>query len=79
VLARFDAALWRGLAHVGTGMLGVVTHHGILRTVAARAGVDVHTIIPNLGGFWFDVVDGELHNAIAVDTLRADDERPAVE
>lgn len=79
VLARFDAALLRALAHVGGGMLGIVTHHGILRTVARRAGVDVHTVIPNLGGFWFDVENGALHKPIAVDTLREDDERPAVE
>jgi broad specificity phosphatase PhoE len=66
VLERFDAALTRALAHVGSGMLAVVTHHGILRIVATRAGVDVTTLIPNLGGFWFDVVDGTLTNAEAL-------------
>src|SRR5262249_17911269 len=80
VHARFDAALVRTLAHVGTGMLGIVTHHGIARVAATRAGVDVPTIIPNLGGFWFDVAaDGALCNPVPVDTLRADDERPDVE
>ncbi len=79
VLTRFDHALLHALAHVGTGMLAIVTHHGILRLVATRAGVDVHTIIPNLGGFWFDVDDGELRNPVPVDTLRDDDERPPVE
>ena len=79
VLARFDSALMHALAHVGTGMLGIVTHHGILRLVATRAGVDVHTIIPNLGGFWFEVRDGALCAPVPVDTLRADDERPDVE
>ncbi len=79
VLARFDAALWRALAHVGTGMLAIVTHHGILRTVASRAGVDVHTLIPNLGGFWFNVNDGVLQDPVPVDTLREDAERPAIE
>ena len=34
----------------------------MLRVVATRAGVDVHTLIPNLGGFWFDVVDGALRD-----------------
>ena len=63
VLARFDAALKGALAHVGIGVLGIVTHHGILRLVATRAGADVRTVIPNLGGFWFDVVDGTLTNA----------------
>jgi broad specificity phosphatase PhoE len=63
VLARFDTALAAALAHVGIGVLGIVTHHGILRLVANRAGADVRTVIPNLGGFWFDVVDGTLTNA----------------
>ena len=79
VVSRFDAALTHALAHVGTGVLGVVTHHGILRLVATRAGADVHTIIPNLGGFWFSVRDGALCDPVAVDTLRADDERPDLE
>jgi broad specificity phosphatase PhoE len=63
VLARFDRALTGVLAHVGTGVGCIVTHHGILRLVATRAGVDVQTVIPNVGGFWFDVVDGRLANA----------------
>jgi broad specificity phosphatase PhoE len=80
ILARFDGALVHALAHVGTGMLGIVTHHGILRIVAVRAGIDVHTIIPNLGGFWFDVDNtGALCNPVAVDVLHEDDVRPAVE
>jgi broad specificity phosphatase PhoE len=79
VLARFDTAMWHALAHVGTGTLAVITHHGILRCVAVRAGVDVHTLIPNLGGFWFSVDDGTLRDPVAVDTLREDAERPAVE
>ncbi len=40
----------------------VVTHNGILRIAATRAGADVHTVIPNLGGFWFDAVGGTLQN-----------------
>jgi hypothetical protein len=32
------------------------------RLVATRAGADVRALIPNLGGFWFDVVDGALGN-----------------
>ena len=66
MLARFDAALGRALEHTGTGIVGIVTHHGMLRLVATRAGVDVHSLIPNLGGYWFDVVDGTLKNAEAV-------------
>ena len=63
VLARFDAALARALARAGRGVVGIVTHHGVLRIVATRAGVDVQTLIPNLGGFWFDVAGGALINA----------------
>ena len=63
VLERFDAALARALARAGRGVVGIVTHHGILRIVAARAGIDVHTLIPNLGGFWFDVAGGAMTNA----------------
>jgi len=63
VLARFDAALAHVLAHAGTGIACIVTHHGMLRLVATRSGVDVRALIPNLGGFWFDVVDGALTNA----------------
>jgi 2,3-bisphosphoglycerate-dependent phosphoglycerate mutase/probable phosphoglycerate mutase len=62
VLERFDAALARALARAGTGVVGIVTHHGMLRIVATRAGVDVHSLIPNLGGFWFDVAGGALTN-----------------
>jgi len=63
VLARFDDALARVLEHAGTGIACVVTHHGLLRAVATRAGADVHALIPNLGGYWFDVVHGALANA----------------
>ena len=66
VLARFDDALGDVLAHVGGGVAGIVTHHGLARLVATRAGVDVHEVIPNLGGFWFDVVDGRLLNPEAL-------------
>jgi broad specificity phosphatase PhoE len=79
-LVRFDTALVRALAHVGTGMLGIVTHGGILRAAARRAGADEHAVVPNLGGYWFDVTDtGQLTNPLPVDTLRDDDEHQAVE
>ena len=60
VLARFDAALTRALQHVGANLLVIVTHHGLLRLVATRAGMDVHALIPNLGGYWFDVEHARL-------------------
>lgn len=79
VYARFDAALVRALAHVGTGVLGIVTHHGVARAAATRAGADVHTLIPNLGGYWFGVDGGALCDPEPLDTLLEDDERAAVE
>jgi probable phosphoglycerate mutase len=80
MLERFDRALVHALAHVGTGMLLIVTHHGSLRAVAARAGVDLRTLIPNLAGFWFDIAnDGALRNPVAVDTLPDDAEHASVE
>lgn len=78
-LARFDAALHRALAHVGDGLLMIVTHHGVLRVVANRASADVHAVIPNLGGFWFDVEDGALARAEAIGPLEPDGDRPPVE
>jgi broad specificity phosphatase PhoE len=80
LLERFDHALVHALAHVGTGMLLIVTHHGAVRAVAARAGADIHTLIPNLAGFWFDVAnDGSLRDPVAVDTLPDDAEHASVE
>lgn len=78
-LARFDAALHRALAHVGDGLLMIVTHHGVLRVVATRAGADIHAVIPNLGGFWFDVDDGALAHAEPIGPLEPDGDRPPVE
>lgn len=55
MLVRFDDALARALAHVGRGQLVIVTHGGLLRTVATRAGARIDAPMPNLGGFWFEV------------------------
>ena len=52
MLARFDAALADVLAARRAGAC-VVTHHGVLRLVATRAGAAIDTLIPNLGGYWF--------------------------
>ncbi len=80
ILTRFDTAFVRALAHVGTGMLGIVTHGGVTRLISRRAGADPHAYVPNLGGFWFDVdSSGALCNPIAVDTLPSDAERQTIE
>jgi broad specificity phosphatase PhoE len=79
VLARFDEALQRALAHVGSGLLVIVTHHGMLRVVATRAGMDVHALIPNLGGYWFDVEHGSLHSPQPLGAVVLDGEHAALE
>jgi broad specificity phosphatase PhoE len=77
VLARFDRAIATAVA-TGTPAL-VVTHHGILRLAATRAGADVHTLIPNLGGYWFTVDNGELVSPKPLDDLATPTEEPAAE
>ena len=41
----------------------VVTHGGVLRLVASRAGVPDAALVPNLGGYRFVVAGGTLANA----------------
>jgi probable phosphoglycerate mutase len=77
VLARFDEAIVCALT---TGFPAlVVTHHGVLRLVATRAGADVHTLIPNLGGYWFTLDDGRLTDPAPLDVLPSPDVHPSVE
>jgi broad specificity phosphatase PhoE len=61
VLARVYPAIAEVLA--GPRPALIVTHHGVLRLVAVRAGAAVDTLIPNLGGYWFRAdPDGGLSN-----------------
>jgi broad specificity phosphatase PhoE len=53
VVARVNAALAHVLAGPDPAM--IVTHHGVLRLIATRAGADISALIPNLGGYWFTV------------------------
>jgi glucosyl-3-phosphoglycerate phosphatase len=79
VLTRVDAAIARALTHVGAGELVIVTHHGVLRTLSVRAGIEPATLIPNLGGYWFAVEHGQLVDPEPVDDLAPDADAPAVE
>ena len=79
VLTRVDAAMGRALEHVGAGELVVVTHHGVLRTLLVRAGVDPQTLIPNLGGYWFAVAHGELTEPEPLGALALDVDQPTGE
>lgn len=58
VLVRFDAALSNAVTD-GVPLL-VVTHHGVLRLAASRAGMPVEALIPNLGGYWFGLTGATL-------------------
>jgi broad specificity phosphatase PhoE len=77
VLARFDRAIATALESGTPGL--VVTHHGVLRLAATRAGADVHALIPNLGGYWFTVDEGELVSPKPLDDLATPTEEPAAE
>jgi glucosyl-3-phosphoglycerate phosphatase len=56
--ARFDAAI-AGVIDLGLPTL-VVTHGGVLRLIASRAGVPDAALLPNLGGYWFGFEAGAL-------------------
>ena len=58
VFARFDRAI-SAVAGGGTPTM-VVTHGGLLRLIATRAGVPGAALLPNLGGYWFTVERGVL-------------------
>ncbi|MDQ1511150.1 MAG: 2,3-bisphosphoglycerate-dependent phosphoglycerate mutase [Actinomycetota bacterium] len=77
VLARFDGAIASALDS-GAPTL-VVTHHGLLRLVAVRAGAAVHTLIPNLGGYWFARDNGMLVSPQPLDVIPSPDVQPPVE
>ncbi len=61
VLARVDAALAEIVAAAPAGhAIVVVTHGGVLRLVANRAGIRAEHVVENVGGHWFDWRDGSL-------------------
>ena len=62
LFARVDAAIGDACTHIEEGAaVLVVTHHGVLRVLSARAGVPPTALIPNLGGRWFDWDGLRLH------------------
>jgi probable phosphoglycerate mutase len=77
VFARFDAAI-SAVVDAGTPTM-VVTHGGVLRLVASRAGVPEAALLPNLGGYWFDVAGSELANPVAIPPLMTATELPVAE
>jgi probable phosphoglycerate mutase len=61
VLTRFDEALPELVATAPAAhTIVLVTHGGVLRLVADRAGVTARGIVENVGGQWFEWRDGTL-------------------
>lgn len=54
--------------HVGARVL-VVTHGGVVRTLERHLGLRLPATIPNLGGRWFHVVDGQVDGGDVVVTV----------
>jgi probable phosphoglycerate mutase len=77
VTARVDAAIAEVLNGPAPAM--VVTHHGVLRLVATRAGADIRALIPNLGGYTFQVDGNSLMAAEPIPALDSATELPVAE
>ena len=70
VFIRFDAAI---AAVVNSGLPAmIVTHGGLLRLIANRAGVPEAALLPNLGGYWFSVEGSSLVDPEPLDHLLAE-------
>jgi broad specificity phosphatase PhoE len=54
MIHRFDVAMQACAASIPAGDIILVTHGGIQRVVAARAGVSMHGVLKNLGSMWFE-------------------------
>jgi broad specificity phosphatase PhoE len=77
VLARVDQAVAEILS--GPRPALIVTHHGVLRLIAARAGAAIDTLIPNLGGFWFQADGPVLSNPAPLPPLPTAQDLPTSE
>ena len=77
VIARVDAVIADVLEGPDPAM--VVTHHGVLRLVATRAGADVRVLIPNLGGYRFTVAGATLTDPEPIAPLDSAQDLPIAE
>jgi probable phosphoglycerate mutase len=77
VFERFDAAMARVRAGALPAVL--VTHGGVLRLIATRAGVAVDELMPNLGGYWFSCNGDGLADPERITPLPDATELPATE
>ncbi len=71
MLERFDAALTALDAIAPPGPLLVVSHGGVSRAVATRAGAQVEGVSGNLGGRWFELGPSGLVAGAELDELEA--------
>ena len=74
---RIDAAIADVLEGPDPAM--VVTHHGVLRVIATRAGAAIDTLIPNLGGYWFAADAGVLRGPKPLEPLASATDLPVAE
>jgi probable phosphoglycerate mutase len=73
VLARVDDALPELVAAApGDRAIVLVTHGGVLRLVADRAGITAHTVVENVGGHWFEWRDGRLVADVPLPPIETD-------
>ena len=77
VIARVDPAIAEILE--GPTPAIIVTHHGVLRLVATRAGAAIDALIPNLGGYWFAAAGGALSNPEPLPALASAHDLPTTE
>ncbi len=54
----------------------LVTHGGVLRLIATRAGAAIDELIPNLGGYWFACNGRGWPSPSRIAPLAADSPRP---
>ena len=77
VIARVDSAIAEILS--GPTPAIIVTHHGVLRLVATRAGAEIDSLIPNLGGYWFRLDEGALRDPSPLEPLASATDLPVAE
>ena len=64
MLERFDAAIRACTQSVPVGDILLVTHGGIQRAIATRAGISMQGVLVNLGSMWFEINEGEIQQSV---------------
>ena len=76
MMARLDEALARIDDDMPDGAVLVVTHGGIARALAARAGAADRGVLKNVGGMWIEYDRGRTRAGVALPALADDPARP---